>query len=79
MVQRIDLFEVQGQYFGQVTEQVVLLQLQVDYRKNQVVAAGPYKAVPVIIRVTKLRNNCLTEQRVFVEGEALADKIYRKD
>ncbi len=53
----------------------MLLQFQVDNRKNQVVAAGPDKAVPVVTGVRKLRNDRLTERRVFVEGEALADKV----
>jgi len=75
----MDLFEVMGQYFGQVTKQVVLSELQVDRGQHKVVAAGPDKAVPVVTRVTKLRNDFLPERRVFVEGEALADKIYGKD
>ena len=74
-VQRVDLFEVLCQYIGHVREQVVLQELQVEYRKNQVVAAGPDKLVPVVVRLTKLRNDCLTELCVFVEGEALADKV----
>jgi len=40
-VQRVDLFEVLCQYFGQVGKQVVLFKLQVDNRKNKVIAAGP--------------------------------------
>ena len=74
-VQRVDLFEVLCQYFGQVGKQVVLFKLQVDNRENKVVATGPDKLVPVVFWFTKLRNDCLTERWVFVEGEALADKI----
>jgi len=40
-----------------------------------VIAAGPDKAVPVVFRVRKLHNDRLTKRRVFVEGEALTDKV----
>jgi len=49
--------------------------LEVDHGQDQVVAAGPDKVVPGVIRVGKLRYYGLTERRVFVEGEALADEI----
>jgi len=48
-VERVDLFEVLCKNIGHVRDQVVLQELQVDYRKNKVVAAGPDKLVPVVI------------------------------
>ena len=74
-VQRVDFFEVLCKNIGHVREQVVLQELQVEYQKNKVIATGPDKLVPVVFWFTILRNDCLTERWVFVEREALADKI----
>jgi len=67
MVEFVNLLKMGCEYFGKVFQKVMVTELQVDNREDQVVAAGPDKTVPVVILIRKLGYDLITERWVFVE------------